>query len=88
MNHFSLKTTKDKTGQPIGPHCVHVQVTAQALSTGFGEFLKHFEVPMLQGHREAWGEGGMEYWFDLNDEEARIFSQALTMCFYGVPPLN
>lgn len=88
MNHFSINVTKDEHGQPTGPHKVLIHVTAGALGMGFSQFLQHFEVPILQGHREAWGEGGMMYEFELNDEDAQLFSQALTMAFYGVPPLN
>ncbi|QIX61844.1 hypothetical protein HER32_11895 [Hymenobacter sp. BT18] len=88
MNYFHLTTTKDDAGQPVGPHHVHMQLTAEAKATGFGEFLQHFEVPVLQGRSEPWGDDGTEYWFELNDEDARIFSQALTICFYGLPPIN
>lgn len=90
MNYFSLRTTKNNAGEPIGPHTAHIQLTAGGdADNNFGGVLRQeFLVPILQGEHEPLAGGGSEYRLVLDDEQALLMSQMLTMCFYGVPPLN
>ena len=90
MNYFSLLTTKNEAGEPIGPHKALIQLTVGGDADGnFGGVLRQeFELPILQGERTPLVGGGCEYCLVLNDEQALLLSQMLTMCFYGIPPLN
>lgn len=90
MNYFRLVTTKNEAGEPIGPHSAHIQLTAGGdADSNFGGVLRQeFELAILQGEHEPLAGGGAEYRFVLNDEQALLLSQMLTLCFYGVPPLN
>lgn len=84
MNTFAITRALDKDMQPVAPHPVVMVLNKEAAAdpNGFGGFLAHFEIEILQGSITELPNNQVEYRFELDDEKGELFKQALTLAYF------
>lgn len=84
-NTFKLTRTLDKDMQPEGPHPVTMILNKAAAEDlgGWGGFLSHFEIEIMQGTVTQLPGERVQYEFELDDEKAELFKQALTLAYFN-----
>jgi hypothetical protein len=90
MNVIRMRTPCTESGERIGPSQVRAHLTPEGdgeRNLG-GALRQAFEIPILQGEREACPDGSVKYRFELNEEQAAQLSQLLTILFVGLPDAN